>query len=274
MVRHVHAFALFGLIGCQQGATVPADAGPPDAWTCATTLYGRPGTTTGLGDDQCGPSCGCGDEAWGEQPWTATRIAALRQWTQLDPPPSLTSDPYDLPAPTPVPGEVCGMVVDDLATHTYRVQTFADATAATAAGAIVTHADACGVCSSLTDLAVYAETLDLTTPVRQCGLDAGSDLEANTVCLEALGFTRPCAEVWAFNTRHTRSECLADCIALLGEPYHEPDGDLNACLLCDEVQSGPVFKAVAGRTRRNTGVASALCRPCNDVQRLDHAYPN
>jgi hypothetical protein len=36
--------------------------------------------------------------------------------------------------------------------------------------------------------------------------------------------------------------------------------------------SGPVFKAVAGRTRRNTGIASALCRPCSEVRPLLHDY--
>jgi len=37
--------------------------------------------------------------------------------------------------------------------------------------------------------------------------------------------------------------------------------------------SGPVFKAVAGRTRRNSGLASALCRPCESVYPLEHVYP-
>jgi len=55
-------------------------------------------------------------------------------------------------------------------------------------------------------------------------------------------------------------------------PYHLPDGRLNDCLLCDEVQSGPVFKAVAGRTRRNSGLPNALCRPCSEVRPLVHAY--
>jgi len=37
-------------------------------------------------------------------------------------------------------------------------------------------------------------------------------------------------------------------------------------------QSGPVFKAVAGRTRRNSGLPNALCRPCSEVRPLVHAY--
>ena len=59
---------------------------------------------------------------------------------------------------------------------------------------------------------------------------------------------------------------------MLNDPYNLPDGSLNACLQCDEEQSGPVFKAVAGRSRRNTGLASSMCRPCSEVRPLDHHY--
>jgi hypothetical protein len=43
-------------------------------------------------------------------------------------------------------------------------------------------------------------------------------------------------------------------------PYNLPDGTLNPCLQCDRDESGEVFKAVAGRTRRDTGVPNAICR--------------
>ena len=131
----------------------------------------------------------------------------------------------------------------------------------------------CGLCSSLEDLAVYLEQPDLTDPVRACGLMfPRGPAEDHLACLRALGFTEPCAQIWYFNTVHTRERCLAPCVAALDEPYHLPDGSLNECILCDEVQSGPVFKAVAGRTRRNSGVASALCRPCREVRPLVHRY--
>ena len=57
-----------------------------------------------------------------------------------------------------------------------------------------------------------------------------------------------------------------------GYSYHTPDGALNPCIQCDEDESGPVFKAVAGRTRRNSGLASALCRPCESVASVTHQY--
>jgi hypothetical protein len=44
-------------------------------------------------------------------------------------------------------------------------------------------------------------------------------------------------------------------------------------LQCDEDRSGAVFKAIAGRTRRNSGLPSAICRPCSTVTPLVHVYP-
>jgi hypothetical protein len=155
----------------------------------------------------------------------------------------------------------------------YRMQTFAHASEALAAGGIVSHSGACGVCSGLADLAVYAGTPDLTAPVRACGVLRGDTVDTLVTCLSELGFTRPCAQVWAYNTLHTRARCLDVCVAQLNAPYHTADGGLNACLTCDEVQSGAVFKAIAGRTRRNSGLANAMCRPCDEVVRLRHEYP-
>jgi hypothetical protein len=68
------------------------------------------------------------------------------------------------------------------------------------------------------------------------------------------------------------SDGRSTCLPLLSAPYHKADGQLNACLLCDETQSGPVFKAVAGRTRCDSGLPNALCRPCSEVCLLVHAY--
>jgi len=50
------------------------------------------------------------------------------------------------------------------------------------------------------------------------------------------------------------------------------DGKLNECLQCDEDRSGPVFKAVAGRTRRNSGIQSSIRRPADEVSPVAHDY--
>lgn len=234
-------------------------------------LFGAPESTTGLTSDQCRPSCGCGGEVWTAPTWDAARIERLRAWTLENEPSLLGANPYDVAAPDVPSDAVCAVLVVDATTRAYRLETFANESDANAAGGVVTHKGICGQCSSLHDLAVYAETLDLTTPVRQCGI-SHADLEGDIGCLRELGFSDACAEIWAYNTLHTRQQCASICVPLLSAPYHDADGSLNACLQCDEDQSGAVFKAVAGRTRRNTGIASALCRPCSEVVRLEHRY--
>jgi hypothetical protein len=257
------------------GDGAPADAAPvpPDADRCEP-LFGLPNARTGLAEAQCRPVCeACAATPFVPRVWDDAAIAALRAYTLVAPPARLSEDPYAAAPPAPEPeGAVCAVVIEDLPTKRYRLETMESAEMAAARGAYVTHAGACGLCSSLADLAVYASTPDLTAPVRDCGL-ASRDHAALVACIEGLGFSGPCADVWAFNTEHTRAACAEVCLRLLRAPYHEPDGRLNACLQCDEDCSGAVFKAVAGRTRRNSGVPSAMCRPCSEVPRIAHDYP-
>ncbi len=245
---------------------------PPE--TC-TGLFGRPSETTGLDDATCKPECGCADGVFRPPTYTEADVAHIEAWTLLDPPAELTANPYLNPSAHPQkPGEFCAMVPDSAHAMGYRLRSFPSAEAARTAGGIVTHTGACGLCSTLKDLAVYIRRPDLTTPVRKCGLDhfAGS-MSAHVRCLQALGFELPCAQIWYYNTVNTRNNCLAPCVGGLRAKYHKPDGSLNACIQCDEDKSGPIFKAVAGRTRRNSGLPAALCRPCNTVSRIIHDYP-
>lgn len=248
--------------GCAGGGQACTDE--PDA-----PLFGSPSPSTGLPDDACVARCeGC-DLAFAPPAYGPADVAALREWT-LDPPyADPVDDPYVTGVDAPPPG-TCMMVVDDLAARTYHLETTSDPEGHPG---IPTHGGACGVCSTLADLAVYMENPDLTEPVRACGIASFGQDEALLGCLEALGFTRPCARIWAWNTLHTRDVCLGVCLPLLDAPYHAPDGSLNACIQCDEDESGPVFKAVAGRTRRSSGLPTALCRPCDTVWTGVHAYP-
>lgn len=245
-----------------------ADATGSDASCAGSGLFGAPSSNTGLTAEQCGPRCGC----FVPRAWDADTLALLRSRVLDDPPAAPAVDPYEVAtldvAPAP-DGSVCAVLPG--AQGHYRLQTFADANLAADAGGFVTHAGRCGLCSSLADLAVYAGTPDLTAPVRNCGLvGIGEGHAANVACLEKLGFSPPCAAIWAWNTHHTRTVCLDVCLANLKASHHLPDASLNPCIACDETQSGPVFKAVAGRTRRNSGLASALCRPCATVAPIAH----
>lgn len=244
------------------------DAGNDVFAPVCTGLFGTPNENTGLGSDECSPTCDCIDFTF--ESFDDATLSAWENATHLNPPEEIEVDPYAEAAPE-IRDEVCGVVFEE---GGYRTQTYGSVGLAERARAIITHFGPCGACSSLSNLAVYARNPDLTQPVRQCGVEGISGgKDANIECLMDIGFDLPCAQIWFYNTRHTREECLDVCFALLDEPYHEPDGSLNECLLCDERESGPVFKAIAGRTRRNTGLASALCRPCAEVRPLSHDYP-
>ncbi len=249
------------------GSTASETTAAPEQ---CVALFGRPNEATGLTDEQCRPECPCLD-GWVAPTYDDAAIAALEALTLANPPEPLDADPYLTPERVEAsPGQVCGVVVDG---DSYTLTSYDGEAAAQRAGATVSHDGACGRCSPLHDLAVYMRSGDLTDPVRACGLlglTRGDD--ANLQCLLDIGFSMPCAQIWLYNTIHTRTECTEACLGALDEPYHLPDGTLNACLTCDEQLSGPVFKAVAGRTRRNTGLPSALCRPCDDVMQLLHVY--
>jgi hypothetical protein len=241
-------------------------------------LFGNPNALTGLTTDQCRPTCSCNGVAFTPPVYDAAFIQSLvDDWQPAQPYAPLTSDPYASPAPADdSPGTVCAILEGDATVHPrpYTLATYPSLDAATAAGAHPTHYGHCGVCSTLANLAVYMRENDLTKPVRACALiDAtDGDSDPDLTCLMGLGFDLPCAQIWEYNTNHTRAECLQPCLASFTDPYNLPDGALNSCLQCDEDQSGPVFKAVAGRTRRNSGLPNAICRPCSEVQPLVHSY--
>jgi hypothetical protein len=252
--------------GCSGGPVV-------DTGSCEA-LFGSPGENTGLDESACRPERICdGVDDFVQPLYDEATLASLRDATLRDPPQQLPGDPYadDSLVPTDT-GGVCAVMGGR---DRYALETFPDGASAEAAGGTVTHEGACGACSSLQDLAVYLAIPDLGTPVRECALiELGQNPEATLDCILDLGFTEPCAQIWLYNSLHTRAACLTPCLEALGEPFHLEDGSINACLACDEEQSGPVFKAVAGRTRRTSGIASAICRPGDGIAPIRHdAYP-
>jgi hypothetical protein len=263
------------LAGCREGsADVGADGGADELGVCEG-LFGRPGPATGLDASRCSTRCQCEHGSWRANDYDEAALEVLESRVLLDPPDVIEHDPYEEPAThSERPDAVCAMVPDPDDPIAYRLQTFDDLVRMEAQGGVLTHRGACGACSSLRDLAVYLRHDDLTAPVRACGILGLSEGEEATMqCVLDLGFTLPCARIWYYNTVHTRSVCFSECIAALDDPYNLEDGSLNPCLQCDEDRSGPVFKAVAGRTRRNSGLPSAICRPCSTVTPMVHAYP-
>ncbi len=161
---------------------------------------------------------------------------------------------------------VCGVKFTGPEKREYLLETFTAAPVAEAKGFAVTHHGACGTCSTLQDLAVYLERKDLTTPVRRCAARVLWKSSALS-CLKELGFTEACALTWYYNARNTFFRCLRPCLSswIRGEPFNRADGSLNACLQCDEEKSGPIFKATAGRTRRNSGIVSEIGRKPGEI---------
>ena len=161
---------------------------------------------------------------------------------------------------------------DEQARQRYRLETFASREAAGEAGAHVTHLTPCDLCSSLEDLAAYMSHWDMTAPGRACGLQGTISRELGLQCFAELGLTPPCAAIWLDNADHTRAVCLLPCLIHLNSPYNREDGSLNDCLQCDEDESGPIFQQVARRTRRNSGMGSAIWRPPDTIANVTHDY--
>ncbi len=253
-------------------SVVACSSEEPEGPVECTGLFGTPGESTGLDEEKCNPSCDCPAETWTAPDYDAAFIEELREWTLTEVIEVPQEDPYlDEGFELPERDGYCGAVIEDFAEKTYRLETFSTLDDLEEAQARLTHQESCGLCSTLRDLAVYLEYTELTGPVRECGMQAVfSGEEAQLECIEDLGFSEGCAEIWSWNTSNTREECMDICMQYVGEPHNEPDGTLNECLACDEDKSGEVFQAVAGRTRRNSGLPSAICRPCSRLYRMSH----
>lgn len=176
--------------------------------------------------------------------------------------------------------EACGMTFTNDEKTAYRLKTFSSLAALQEEGGYyLTHFQACGTCSSLQDLAVYGE-LDLTAMAKTCS--KRPTLEAKKRCMMEIGFTEACAETWAYNAENTTQSCTLTCIETYGlmnlitgtenVPNVDEDGNLNPCILCDEMISGPGFQYAAGRTRRSSGIVSEIDRPSNEIYTVPHDY--
>lgn len=182
---------------------------------------------------------------------------------------------------------VCGLVYDVPASETaiqdsssangcplsnYTIQTFGDEAEARAAKAVITHMGHCGACSTTKDLAAYMTHPDMVAEGRKCTNRALLSYSWGRSCYEALGFTTPCATIWAHNSINTATLCRATCVRHLFSPANgpEPECKLNDCLHCDEIKSGPFFQMFAGRTRRNSGLRTPIMRQCQGFAGIEH----
>ena len=175
-------------------------------------------------------------------------------------------DPLDRMAVRQYVDSVCAFrLLSD--NYQYLLKTFDSPRSAAYNGYVVTHWGNCGTCSTLQDLSVYTNNHDLTALVRKCSLFL-INKSWTISCLKDFGFSDNCAETWYYNLRNTARKCFFVCAWswLVNQPYNRKDGSLNSCLACDERESGSIFKKIAGRTRRNSGVESEIKRPSYEIR--------
>jgi hypothetical protein len=219
------------------------------------------------------PVLGFVPPSYNETVWEAFAAKVL-----VNPFPVPSADPYDDPNfNTTWADSVCAVSYLDSARKTYELVDFPTRHAAESNGSFVTHLHPCGLCSTLLDLSIYMRYRDLTNPVRKCALKSFFEgQKAALECLVKIGFSEPCAKIWLFDALNTRKRCLGVCLLDWAEglPPNEPPNSttLNPCIQCDEDKSGPIFKVVAGRTRRDSGLASAINRPPDSIYNVTHYY--
>ncbi len=267
----IFCFTFLFVLSCKEDTIEELD--------CSKILFGIPNQNTGLTPKECVSVCTC--KGYTPRDFSNADIQTLKEWELTSIIELLESDPYTDEVPNIEDG-ICAIIIEDAQQKTYSLQSFASKEAAEAAGAILTHYGLCGMCSSLEDLAVYLEFRDLGVTVRECGVqNLLTPFESLVECIEGLGFSEPCAQIWAYNARNTQRNCFEPCMeAILSEalfntiiPYNNADGSLSPCIGCDEEISGPIFKAFAARTRRNSGIPSGICRFCDGIDPVEHKYP-
>lgn len=145
-------------------------------------------------------------------------------------------------------------------------------------GLYVTHAGPCGVCSSLQDLYHYIVLGgQLAGEAVTCGISGISGPTNGIRCYQNLGFTEGCATIWHYNGMETQRSCIGECADFYfsGRPNNgpPPSCQLDVCLECDELNAGPLFGKFAGRTRRSSGLISAIARKCSEFIAIPQRDP-
>lgn len=241
------------------------------------------------GDCHCVPEPGedCPVDSIPQVKFSTTVLSTL-QSIALENPIALTCNPFsDDSCDTDPPleqGEACVaeiIVPTDTSQcpegFSYRLVTVESLQDAKENGDIITHEGPCGTCSSFQDLAIYMDQPDLSSLALNCATQAIFTQQNGIDCFMEAGFSEACAETWVYKVLTTNSVCGSVCTshAFSGDPDFGPSPtcELVECLECDENNVGPVFKKIAGRNRRNSGLLSGLVRKCEQLADVVHIDP-
>ena len=184
---------------------------------------------------------------------------------ELEPAQSATGGACVIDFVSPVDGSACP------ANWTYSTRTFPGTLEeAQSQGLYTTHSGPCGACSSLQDLYVFmVQGGNVRDEATQCGIRGLISPEDGAACFREFGFSDGCSSAWHYNTQTTQKFCLEPCseLFLKKKPTNGPPPEcaLDECIECDEIYAGPIFKKVAGRTRRSSSLLSGITRTCSEL---------
>jgi len=141
----------------------------------------------------------------------------------------------------------------------YRIKTYPSREDAESAGGFVTHVGNCGVCSTLQDLAVYANVdfIAPTSPGNFCRRQASTSFENGLACYRGLGMTQDCAKIWADTSWNTARNCFGSCVLRSTLPQSGNDYDVNSTESASKWYDLPVtlrnrFRSASNETETET----------------------
>eukprot|EP00934_Nitzschia_sp_Nitz4_P000779 Nitzschia sp. Nitz4//scaffold172_size47551//4330//5428//NITZ4_007137-RA/size47551-augustus-gene-0.37-mRNA-1//1//CDS//3329538738//779//frame0 len=175
-----------------------------------------------------------------------------------------------------VDGSVCGYLYDsedtDCLGRSYEIHTYESEAAALAAGAVVTHSGACGVCSSMQDFHVRMrdkDTFQSATTLCATSFVLGGTFAELIQCFADMGLTDSCGLLWAHFGAANANECATQCFGSTELNGPAPECALSDCLEC-AVDIRAVFDDIAGRTFQSSGIIEAIARPCEEFTYIEH----
>ena len=167
----------------------------------------------------------------------------------------------------------------------YAMLEYETAEEAVADGAYVTHTGNCGVCSNAFDLGIRMEKKEtFQASITLCGISfflAGSrnpNRFNNLIdCLGEsgdVGYSRPCATLWAYYSATNAYNCSAPCAAGFGGdvPLNKdlPGCPFSDCLACAEDVFQADMNLQSGRSDPNSGMLEQSARACDEFSFVTH----
>jgi hypothetical protein len=104
---------------------------------------------------------------------------------------------------------------------------------------------------------------------------ADDRFETMVQCYEKMGFTTPCASLWAHfgstNSINCGGVCFPDAQGFTKLNEDAPTCEYAPCLECSQ-QPQAEFDALAGRTLFNSGITERIIRSCDSFSRVEHDH--